>query len=406
MRPGITAPLRFRDFRLLTAGRICTALGNAIAPVALAFAVLDLTGSVVDLGIVVGSRSVAGVALFLFGGLLADRLPRAVILQGTEFAAALTQATIAASVLFGFASIPLFVVLSVCNGAVSAMSLPASQALTPQTVPDEQLAPANALARMGTNTGRFVGAAIGGMLVAAVGAGAAIAANAVVFGLAAVSYLGVRVAARPRQQRVNPLRELATGWREFIARRWVWLVVLQFMVINAVVAGAWAVLGPAIADDTMGRTAWGFILAAQTAGAFAGSVLAARWQPARALLVGVAVALFEAVPLVALAEAPALIPMLVAMFVAGAALEQFVVAWDVSLQENIPEDRLSRVYSYDMLGSFIALPLGEIAAGPLAAQFGRDTTLLGGAVLIAVATGAALCSREIRGLTRREVVTV
>lgn len=406
MRSGLAAPLRSRDFRLLISGRTCTALANAIAPVALAFAVLDLTGSVVDLGVVVGARSLASVVLFLFGGVLADRLPRAVILQGTEFAAALTQAAIAVSVLFGFATIPFLVMLSVCNGAVSAMSLPASYALTPQTVSAALLAPANALARMGSNTGRFVGAAIGGILVAAVGPGAAIAANAGVFVLAAVSYVGVRVAATPRQVRENPLRELAIGWREFTARRWVWLVVLQFMVVNAVIAGAWSVLGPAVADDTMGRAAWGFVLAAQTAGAFAGGVLAARWQPNKALSVGVSVTLFEAVPMITLAEAPALIPMLAAMFLAGAALEQFAVAWDVSLQENIPEDRLSRVYSYDMLGSFVALPLGEVAAGPLAAQIGRDTTLWCGAALIALVTAATLCSGQIRGLTRRAAATV
>ena len=406
MTARIIAPLRLPNFRMLFAGRSCTHLGNAIAPVALAFAVLDLTGSVVDLGIVVGARSLASVVLFLFGGMLADRLPRSVILQGTEFAAALTQGLIAASVLAGFASIPLLVVLSVCNGAVGALSLPASYALTPQTVPAALIAPANALARVGANTGRFTGVAVGGILVAGLGPGGAIAANAAVFLLAAVSYRGMRLARLPRQPKSSASAELAAGWREFTARRWVWLVVLQCMVVNAVIAGSWAVLGPAIADDTMGRAAWGFVLAAQTAGAFAGGMLAARWQPRKALRIGVAVTLFEAIPIVALAEAPTLIPMLIAMFVAGAALEQFAVAWDVSLQENIPEDRLSRVYSYDMLGSFVALPLGEIAAGPLAAEFGRDTTLLAGAALITVATLAALCSRDIRSLTRREVARV
>ncbi|MFD3803860.1 hypothetical protein ACFWTC_09560 [Streptomyces sp. NPDC058619] len=74
------------------------------------------------------------------------------------------------------------------------------------------------------------------------------------------------------------------------------------------------------------------------------------------------------------------------------------MAWDVSLQENIPEDRLARVYSYDALGSFIALPIGEMAAGPLSDLIGKETTLLAGAALVTLATAAALCSRDLRNL--------
>lgn len=401
MRSRLVEPLRHRDFTLLTCGRTFTHLGDAIAPIALAFAVFDLTGSLMDIGIVVAARSIASVVLFLFGGMLADRLPRSMILQGTEIAAAVTQGLIAVSVLCGFASIPLFVVLSVCNGAVAALSLPAAAAITPQTVPARLLAPANALVRMGSNTGRFTGAAIGGMLVATLGAGTAIAANAGVFGLAALSYAGIRLARTVTQPRIRPLADLAQGWREFTARRWVWLVVLQFMVVNAVTAGTVGVLGPAIADDMIGRAGWGFALAAQTAGAFFGGIVVARWQPRRALLVGVAVTTVDAVPLITLAEAPALIPVLLAMFVAGVALEQFVVAWDVSLQENIPSDRLARVYSFDMLGSFIALPVGELAAGTLATHLGRETTLLAGAALILLVSILTLGDPQVRKLTRK-----
>ncbi|QFU86421.1 MFS transporter [Amycolatopsis sp. YIM 10] len=398
---SLREPLQHRSFRWLLAGRTGAELANAIAPVALAFAVLDLTGSVVDLGLVVGVRSLANVILLLFGGVLADRLPRALILQGTGLAAALTQGLIAASVIGGFASIPLLLALSALNGGVAAMSLPAAASLTPQTVPATLLTPANALARMGANTGRILGAALGGMLAAGVGAGWAIAVDAGIFLLSAAGYRGVRIAARVRAERSHPLKDLVEGWREFTARSWVWIVVAQFTVVNAVIMGSHAVIGPKVADDTVGRAAWGFILAAETLGAFIGGVLAARWQPRHALLIGVAVIAVEAVPLVTLAEAPSLVPLLATMFLAGIAIEQFVVAWDVSLQENIPEDKLARVYSYDMLGSFIAMPVGEIAAGPLAERFGADTTLLAGALLVLVSTALALCSRQIRGLTRK-----
>jgi MFS family permease len=394
-------PLRWHDFRRLLSGRTFGELGNAVAPVALAFAVLDRTGSVADLGIVVGARSVASVLLVLFGGMLADRLPRSVILQGTEIAAALTQASIAASVLCGFSSVPLLTALSMANGAVAAISLPAASSLTPQTVPETQLAQANAYVRIGANLGRFTGAALGGVLVAGRGSGWAIAANASLFLCAALSYRGIRGRLRMAPA-TRPLAELAEGWREFTSRTWIWVVVVQFCVVNAVNAGAMQVLGPQVADDTIGRPAWGFVLAAQTVGALTGGVLASRWQPRRALLIGVAVTLADAAPLALLAEAPLVFPLLAAAFVNGVAIELFTVAWDVSLQENVPPERLARVYSYDILGSIVFLPVGAIAAGPLATQFGIGHTLVGGAALIAMATLGALSSRDIRGLRRKE----
>lgn len=403
MKQGLTAPLRHPNFRWLTTGRTFGEFGNSVAPVALAFAVIDLTGSAIDLGLVVGARSLASVLLLLFGGVLADRLPRSVILQGTELAATITQATIAASILFGFASIPLFISLSLVNGAVAALSLPAAASITPQTVPPELLAQANALARMLSSSGRIAGAALGGILVAALGSGWAIAANSALFLAAAAAYRGVKLARAARTVKTHPLTDLREGWHEFVSRNWVWVVVIQFMVVNAVAVGMTLVLGPIIADDTFGRAGWGFVLAAGTAGAFVGGILASKWQPRRALMIGVAAIFLEVIPMVTLAEAPRVLPLLIAMFVAGISIEQFGVAWDVSLQENIPPDKLARVYSYDMLGSFIAMPIGEVAAGPLAEHFGRENTLLAGAGLIALTTALTLCSRQVRGLVRKPV---
>ena len=401
----LLAPLREARFRALVTGRTFADFANAVAPFALAFAVVDLTGSAVDLGIVVGARSVANILLVLFGGMLADRLPRSVILQGTETAAALTQAIIAVTVLCGFASVPLLVALSLVNGAVSAISLPAAAALTPLTVPPTLLAQANALVRLLSNTGRIAGAGLAGILVAVAGSGWALGGNALLFLAAALFYRRVRLPHGERVPVSRPLAELAEGWHEFRARSWVWLVVLQFMVVNAVTAGALRVLGPLVADATFGRTGWGFALAAQTAGALVGGVLAAHWRPRRMLFFGVALVIVDALPMLALGETPYLPPLLLAMFLAGVAIEQFAVAWDVSLQENVPPDKLARVYSYDMLGSFLAMPLGQISAGPLAEHVGTEPTLLGGAALVVGATAVVLCSPQVRGLVRRAPVS-
>ncbi|KJY26919.1 MFS transporter [Streptomyces katrae] len=385
--PTLLDPLRQRSFRCLAGGRMATYFANAMAPIVLSFAVLDLTGSLVDLGIVVGARSVANVALLLFGGVIADRLPRRLVLQGSSVAAGLAQAVIAASVLLGFASIPVLVVISVINGMVSALSLPAAAALVPQTVPHEMIRPANAVVRMAVNAGMVLGASAGGIVVGLAGPGWGIAVNAAVFLVAGLCFAGLRTAGTPAAPAgpARPLAELREGWSEFTSRTWVWVVVLQFLVINAVVSGGLQVLGPTIADQTFGRTTWGLLLAAQTAGAFAGGFAA--------------VGAFEAVPLLALGTTSHVALLVAAMFINGVALEQLAVAWDVSLQENIPQERLARVYSYDALGSFVAIPVGEVAAGPIALHAGIDTTLVTGAVLVLAATGLALCSSSVRRLT-------
>jgi MFS family permease len=402
---SLLEPLRQRGFRALVTGRTLATFANSVAPVALAFAVLDLTGSAADLGLVVGARSIANLVLLLLGGVLADRLPRSVIMQGTEIAAGVTQGLLAVSVLCGFASIPLLVGLSLLNGAVSAISLPAAAAITSQTVPHTLLSQANALLRLLSNTGRIAGAGAAGVVVAAAGSGWAVAVNSLLFFAAAAAYRGIRLPRGARIKAGHPIADLIAGWHEFRSRSWVWIVVVQFAFVNAAGLGTLVVIGPVVADETFGRSGWGLALAMSTAGALVGGLIAAHWQPRRALFAGVVLVTAEALPVTALGLWPALIPLLVAMLLAGLAMEQFSVVWDVSLQENVPEDRLARVYSYDMVGSIIAMPAGQIAAGPLVEAFGREPVLLVCGALIVVSTLLALCSRQIRGLVRREPVS-
>jgi MFS family permease len=393
------APLRHAAFRYLAAGRLVNMLGNGVAPIALAFAVLDLTGSVRDLGLVVGARSLMNVLFVLFGGLVADRLPRRVVLVGSNLLGALTQAVVAALVLTGTATIPLLLLLSAANGIVSALAQPASAAATPQTVPSELIQPANVIIRLGMNVGMIGGAALGGLLVAAVGTGWGLALDAVTFAIAAVAFAGVRVAAPQTQStRTGLVADLREGWTEFTARTWVWVVVLGFMILNAVLAGGVNVLGPAVADETIGRSAWGIVLAAETAGMVIGGLIALRIRVRRLLLLGVACMFVESFLLLGLALAPTIVVLVAAGAAIGIAVEQFAVAWHTSIAQNIPADRLARVYSYDMLGSFVAIPFGQMAVGPVAAAIGTRDTLLILATLVVLSVLGMLASRDVRRL--------
>ncbi|MDT0331281.1 MFS transporter [Nocardiopsis lambiniae] len=398
---GMGAPLRYGPFRALATGRLLMSLGNGLANVALAFAVLDVTGSLLHVGLVVGARSIANIVLLLVGGIIADRLPRSLVLRGGCALAALSQGVLGAALLTGAASLPLMVVLSLANGAAAAVNLPAAAALTSQTVPRSLLQQANAVIRLAGNGGTVMGLSLGGAAVAFVGPGWSITFDAVLYALAGAAFLTLRIPAGERgAERANVLRDLVEGWREFTARSWVWIVVAQFTVTNAAWSASVAVLGPAIADETFGRATWGLILAAQSAGMLAGGFLAARWLPRRALVFGVSLVAVQAVPLYALSLPASPLPLLAAMFVSGMAMEQFEVAWNVSVQENVPADRLSRVYSYDALGSFAALPIGQIAIGPVAASVGAGPALKLTAALTVAATLMALAVPGVRRLRR------
>lgn len=397
--PAALAPLRHRPFRHLFIGTTANLLGNGVAPIALAFAVLDATGSVGSLGLVVGAHSVTSVVFLLYGGVLADRLPRGPLLVGSSAVSAVSQAMIAALVLTGNVAIPLLMGLAAVNGASSSCYQPASQALLPQTVPAESRRGALALSRIAGSSATIVGASLGGALVAAFGPGWGLAVDALSFALAAVSFALIRVEVAPPAPSPGLVHELRVGWQEFTSRSWVWVIVVAFCFLNAGYTASFTILGPAVADSTgIGRTGWGLAVAAGSLGAVAGGVLSLRWRPRRAILAGcVLVGLTASIPLL-LALAPYTWVLVAATFVAGVGVEQAGVAWYSTLNEQIPEDRLARVYAYDDLGSYLALPLAQFTAGPAVLLLGLHTTLYAAATLILLATLAMIATPSIRAL--------
>jgi MFS family permease len=393
-------PLSFRAFRLLLVGRLADNLAHAIAPIALAFAVLDLGGSPSQLGLVLAARAIPTVVLILIGGVIADRLPRHLVLVVANVVGAATQALVAVLLLTGSAEIWMLAAIEVFNGSASAFLFPAASGITPQTVPASQLQPANAMLRMGHNLAFITGAAGGGLLVAAFGSGLAFAVDAGLYLVGAVLLYRLPIPRKERVEAANTLAELREGWTEFSSRTWVWVIVAVFAFFNAAYAAGFVTLGPIVADDTIGRAAWGIVLAAQALGMIAGGVVALRGRWERPLLVGTAAVLLEAPLLFLLGLHPTVVALVAAAFLAGVGLETFAVAWDVSLQSNVPEDRLSRVYAYDWFGSLVFVPVGQILAGPIAAGAGIEATIVGCGVLVLVATVAALLVPSVRHLRR------
>jgi hypothetical protein len=376
-------------------------VGNAFAMTALAFAVLEVTGSKADLGYVLAARSIPQVAFLLAGGVWADRLPRHLVMVGSNLASGASQAALAVLLLSGSAHLTELIVLSAVNGTSSAFFFPASTGIIPQTVSASMLQSANALLRLGLNASYIGGAALGGIVVAVSSPGWAIAVDAATFFVAGALTAAMRLPPNLRMQGSSFFAELTHGWREFRSRAWLWAIVLQFSVVNAAANGAESVLGPAVAKAHLGgAAAWGGVLAAQSIGLIAGGVTMLRLRPNRMLL-WATLGIFL-MPLFPLALAvPLALPLVIgAAFVAGIGIEVFGVLWDTTIQQEIPGEALSRVSSYDALGSFALMPVGFAASGAIAAAVGTRSTFFGTATLITAATALVLLVRDVRTLRR------
>ena len=395
-------PLRERSFFLLFTGRTISMLGSTVAPVALAFAIVGMGGSPADLGLVLAASFLPQILFLLVGGVWADRLPRNVVMVGADLVGAGAQGLLAVLVLTGSAEVWHVVVVSAVRGVSAAFFMPASTGLVPQTVRPEQLQQANALLGLSRNATGIGGAATGGLLVAALGPGWALAADAATYVLGACFLVFLRLPSVPEARRrfVDELRE---GWSEVRSRKWLWAIVVQFTFINAFSWSAFYVLGPFVAANHLGGAgSWGLILTAEAFGMLIGGFIALRIRPSRPLVTGNLAILLITLPLVALAVTADRALIAAAALIAGVGVEFFEVVWATTLQQRIPEHRLSRVSSYDWMGSFALVPLGTMIVGPLAATIGIADTLWLAAGIVVLAATTVLAVADVRRIRQVE----
>ena len=389
-----------RDFARLFAARLVSALGTGMTQIALPFAVLnELGGSGSDVGLVLGVGSAAQVAIQLFGGALADRGSRKRQMVGADLLAGAAQALLAALVLAKHGSIGAAVALNLVLGAAFALHFPASFGLVPLVVPPERLQPANALLGIAQHTAMGIGAGVGGLMVAAVGAGGALAVDAATFFASALLVGGMATAPQLRAASASLLRELADGFSEFTSHTWLWAIVLQFTVMLMGWFGAWGVVGPVVANASLGGAAvWGTIVGVQGLGQIAGGALALRVHIARPMLVATLCCLPSAlIPLLLIFPAPVL-ALVVAAFGCGIGFEIFIVLWNTALHTRIAPEALSRVSAYDSVGSIALVPVGEALAGWGVDRAGAPVTLSWCLAAILVPTLAVLLVRDVREL--------
>lgn len=393
------APLRGRSFRFLLAARTISTLGSGFAPVALAFAVIDLHGGPSSLGLVLAALILPLIVFTLAGGVWADRLPRQRVMIASDLVSGATQCTIGLLLIAGSARLWHLIVLVALRGAAAAFFNPAAAGVVPQIVGPDELQPANALLRLSSNISGVGGAAAAGLLVAAAGPGWALTIDGVSYGVGAALVAAAALEGVVRVPERRFLRELAEGWREFRARRWLWAMVVQFALVNSFATAAFFVLGPFVAARSLGGPAvWGLILAAQVAGMVVAALTMLRIRPGRPLLVASFGLLAPALPVAGLAAGAPTAAIVGASVVAGCGVEVAGVLWATTLQEQIPEETLSRVSSYDLLFSFGLIPLGLLIVGPASELVGIRATLAVAAAVVVVAALAVVSVGDVRGL--------
>ena len=390
--------LRERNFRFLFAARTISFFGTNLAPIAVAFAVLGLTNSATDVGLAFAAWTLAQISTLLIGGVVADRLPRRLVMISSDTANMVVRFTMGLLLLSGHATVWRLVALQALGGVAVAFYSPASTGLVPETVPSRLLQQANGYMAIARYAAFPVGALVGGTLVVTIGAGWALLLDGATYATSAFLLGFMRLPERARNaSAANFVRELREGWQAFTEHTWVWLITVWISLYFLVTYAPFFVLGPYVAKQSLGgAAAWTIIVTGEAIGSLAGGLVGLRVRPGRPLLVIGAIFTLSAIQSVLLAlRAPA--PAIgAAAVLSGFAFSYGTVVWDTTLQRVIAPGKLSRVSAYNWLGAMIFLPAGYAVAGPIADLIGVSAFLWIGATWIVLTTAVMLWVPDVR----------
>ena len=390
-------------FVVLLSARTISMLGMAFSPVALAFGILALPGADAGtLSIVLAAQTIPMVLFMLVGGVIADRYSRARVLRWGQLLAGVAWSAIGAMLLTGVTPLWLLCTAAAIAGMAGAAVYPALTGIIPDLVPGHLLQQGNALLSMGASAARFVGLVASGAVVVWLGGGWAMVVGGSFYLVAAGLSSFLPYGGSLSQPEESPLRQLVDGWSEFRSRQWLWVCVLQWAMMLLVLQAAQCVLGPVVANAELGgASGWTAVLGGEALGAIVGVIIAMVWRPQRPILVGTLLTFAAAVPQLLLGLSSPLWLVVVSAFFMGIGFDLFGVLWMTTMQREVPAESLSRVASYDALGSLMLGPVGLLLAGPATALFGVHTALIGAGLVSIATTVFALCFPDVRRLRSR-----
>ena len=416
---NVLRSLKHRPFALLWTGQTTSRLGDNLYRIALAWWVLEKTGSATAMGTVLVLSQVPMLLFLLVGGVVVDRFPRIRIMFVSDLLSGSVIALIAVFSWLDLLEIWHIYLASIIFGLVEAFFFPAYQAVVPQITPSELWTSAISLNGFSQRVTGIVGPALGAALVAAGGTSITFGLDALSFYISALCVLPMlrgnlggateKEAAPGKGTQQTSIKEalhqglsdLRGGWNAVINIPWIWIGILIFGFINMTEASPRAVALPFLIKDDLGAdvellgifgsaSSLGFVLSTLWLGQYACLHRRGLLGYLATMMTGIVLLLFGwTLP----------IPVLVGgVFITGMCHAAFSLIWNHTLQEMVPTDLLGRVYSLDALGSFVLLPIGFGITGWATDLVGAPTVfLIGGFATIALAA-SGLFHPAIRNL--------
>jgi MFS family permease len=382
--------------------RFISNFGNGISPVALAFGILHLrNGSAGLLGLVLTVGTLGLLVMVPFGGVIADKFGRIRMASLVDTWGGLVL--IVQAIWFMTGHVPLLVLI-LCNlnfGLMWGIFWPAMAGILPSMVGEKDLQTANATNQLFSNIAYVIGAACAGFLVTIFGSGTALLIDAITFVISGSIVFSFRKSDTGKNEEGESLvADLKHGWKTFLSYRWIVVVVGGFSFIVMAWAAGESVLGPLIALKYFnGAKSWAFVMTCSSVGLIAGSLIALKIRlkyPMRTLM---AMTLFLAVYMWSLAKPQSLIFIGICSFFWGLTLDMWGSIWSTALQRSVPRQALSRVSSFDALGSLIFRPVGLAIAAPISTLFGLRHTMEYIAIFVALCVVVVLVDPQVRNMT-------
>lgn len=399
----MNGPLGLPQFRLLFAARAISYVGTYLAPIAVAFAILRNGGGATAVGLSFAAWTLAQVAMLTFGGVVGDRLPRRVVMVGSDTASTVVRTAMGVLLLSGHAQVWELIALQACGGAAVAFYSPASYGLVREVVPEEQLQRANALLAIARYGAFPLGTAIGGSIVVLIGTGTALLVDAGTYATSALLLSRIDVESIAKAG-AGFVRELKEGWSAFVEQTWVWVLVLYVSLYFLITYAPFFVLGPYVAQHSMhGARSWTFVATGEAVGSLLGALVGLRWRPRMPMVTTGFFLMVSAVQNLVLAFHPTTVLLTPAAAGSGFAFALGSIVWDTTLQRAIPPEKLARVASYGWMGAMVFLPAGYALAGPISMAIGLKADLLIAAGWIVASTLFVVRLRAVRevGLDER-----
>jgi MFS family permease len=392
----VTGPLRLRAFRFLFAARAISYVGTYLAPIAVAFAILDNGGGATAVGLSFAAWTLAQVTMLSFGGVLGDRLPRRVVMIGSDVASTVVRTGMGVLLVSGHAHVWELIALQGCGGAAVAFYAPASYGLVREVVPEDELQQANGLLAIARYAAFPLGAAIGGSIVALIGSGTALLVDAGTYAASALLLSQIDVESIARAG-AGFFRELKEGWSAFVEQTWVWILVVYVSGYFLITYAPFFVLGPYVAKHSMhGASSWAFVVTGEGVGSLLGGLAGLRWRARQPMVTTGLLLMVSGVQDLILAFHPTTVLLTPAATGAGFAFALGSVVWDTTLQRKVPPEKLARVASYGWMGAMIFLPAGYALAGPISTLVGLKAYLVFAAGWIVASTLFVIRLRAVR----------